>query len=50
MWDYFTKKGLLVNLSENIFYKLHDSNLIIKEIWETYSKLNIKNEKHRIII
>ena len=44
------EKGLLVNLSENIFYKLHDSNLIIKEIWETYSKLNIKNEKHRIII
>lgn len=44
------KKGLLVNLSENIFYKLHDSNSIIGDIWKTYSELNAKNENPRIII
>lgn len=50
MWDYFTKKGLLVNLSENNFYKLHDSNSIIGDIWKTYSNLNTKNENPRIIV
>lgn len=44
------KKGLLVNLSENIFYKLHDANSIIGDIWKTYSELNAKNENPRIII
>lgn len=44
------KKGLLVNLSENSFYTLHDSNSIVDETWKTYSNLNSKNEKPRIII
>ena len=47
---YLQEKGLLVNLSENCFYELHDSNSMVDETWETYSNLNSKNENPRIII
>lgn len=43
------KKGILVNLSQELFLKLHDSRQHAEELWEVYSQINNKNNKSRII-
>lgn len=43
------KKGILVNLSQDLFLKLHDSRQHVEELWEVYSQINNKNNNNRII-
>ena len=43
------KKGILVNLSQELFLKLHDSRQHVEELWEAYSEINNKNNNSRII-
>lgn len=43
------KKGILVNLSQELFLKLHDSRQHVEELWEAYSEINNKNNNNRII-
>lgn len=43
------KKGILVNLSQELFLKLHDARQHVEELWEIYSEINNKNNNNRII-
>lgn len=43
------KKEILVNLSQELFFKLHDSRQYVEELWEVYSEINNKNNNTRII-
>lgn len=43
------KKGILVNLSQELFLKLHDARQHVEELWEIYSAINNKNNNNRII-
>jgi len=43
------KKGILVNLSQELFLKLHDTRQHVEELWEIYSEINNKNNNNRII-
>lgn len=43
------KKEILVNLSQELFLKLHDSRQYVEELWEVYSEINNKNNNTRII-
>lgn len=43
------KQGILINLSQELFLKLHDSRQHVEELWEVYSRINNKNNNNRII-
>lgn len=43
------KKGILVNLSQELFLKLHDTRQHVEELWKAYSEINNKNNNNRII-
>lgn len=43
------KKGILLNLSLEAFYSLHESRILASEAWDVYSEINNKNENTRII-
>ena len=43
------KTGILVNLSQELFLKLHDTRQHVEELWEIYSEINNKNNNNRII-
>lgn len=43
------KKNSLVNLGEDLFYKIHNSRQLVEDIFEIYTEINNKNNNHKLI-